>query len=242
MCEIYDLYDRYNLNKQTFVVLEFATVESLSVHGKGSIRLQRDAIIEIAAVKIEKGEIKEHFSSFVAIDGYDAHDYELSTDNFNRHGLSSAHLIGAKPLKELVERLHDFIGKSTIVLTERYGFGQDPFEIFKETAAACGYAFNNSVIFAYRIMQAARLQEAFEESDVTFENASTLQIAEMMNYNKQNWREIFFDCDVFFDPEATDYMRDRDDPLSWALAFAQAFINIVKSTDYTEYLDNDCPF
>ena len=233
-----------DLEKQTFVVLVLTTLDSVHDNKQGYVNLQRNAIVEVAAVKIKKGKIEGHYHSFVAIDGYDAHDIEFGDGNFT-YDAKACHLIGAPSFKEVVKKLHDYIGNSLLIVNSLSPSPNNPFIIFKDYARSFGYDFNNPAICMGHILDAARLQKAVEDSGVKFENASTLQIAKMLVYDKVNWTDIFADYDIFFNPDSEDFFdKGRNDPLSWALAFAQLFIKLVEQDDDSliEPLDDDCPF
>lgn len=235
----------YDLNKQNFIVLTFAAVGAFRLDGDGkTVESQRDSIVEVAAVKIEKGKIREHLHSFVAIEGYDANDIlEFSGLNIYGYHLTPQHLIGAPSLSEVVERLQSFIGDSIIVVdASPYN---DPFNIFKDYAKSVGCLFNNPTICLADIITAARLQKAIDDGNVKFENCATLQIAQILSCNRTSLTDIFADYNIYFDPDAKDsYDRDRDDPLSWALAFARLFIKLVSWGNDTALkpVDEDIPF
>lgn len=236
----------YNFYKQTFVVLEFATIGEFTDNVKKvDVRLQREAIAEVAAVKISKGKIEKHYQAFVAIDGYDAHNIEFGDGNFGSYNLSAEHLIGAPSLKDVSNGFREFIGDSILIVNSVSPNVYNPFIIFKDTAQSLGYCFNNPVISLNNVLTAARLQKAVKESGVNFENASTLQIAQMLSYNKPTWTEIFADYDIYFNPDGDgDYNKGRNDPLSRALAFARLFIALVDFGTATvlEPIDEPSPF
>ena len=235
----------YDLKNQTFVVLGFATIEDL-YDGKhtGSISLQRPAIVEVTAVKISNGKIEGHYHSFVSIDGYDAENIEFGEGNYSSYNLNAEHLIGAPSFKEVIDRVRSYVGDSILLVESLYSVTQNPFTVFKDYAQSCGYAFNNPVITLNNILTAARLQSAIEESKVKFENAGTLQIAQMLACKKMNWADLFADYDIFFNPYSEDFDKGRHDPLSWALAFARLFITLVewKNDTALQPIDEEAQF
>ena len=238
--------DMYNLDNQSFVVLNFSTLRAFTDNIKNDdVTLQREAIVEIAAVKIKKGKIHGHYHSFVAIDGYNAQDIEFGSSDMGAYNLNNEHLIGAPAFKEVVEKLSDYVDDSVLIVYSLSPQAYNPFAIFKDCAKDCGYFFNNPAIAMTDIRNAKRLQRAVKESGIKFENANILQIAKMLAFDYKSWSEIFLDYGIFFDPDCDDiYDRDRNDPLSWALAFAKLFIKLVKWDNNTALkpIDEEPPF
>lgn len=236
----------YDLNKQTFVVLEFATVSEFTDNVKKvDVRLQREAIVEVAAVKIKKGKIQRHYHSFVAIDGYDAQNIDFGDGNFGSYNLNAEHLIGAPSFKDVADRLHNFIDDSLLIVNSLSLNRYNQFFLFKDYAQSLGHCFNNPTISLSNVLTASRLQKAVKENGVKFENASVLQIAQMLAYNKPTWADIFADYDIFFNPDSNeDYDKGRNDPLSWALSFAKLFIVLEDWGAETalEPIDEEAPF
>ena len=84
------------------------------------------------------------------------------------------------------------------------------------------------------LVTAAILTGAVERSGEKFERLSVIEIAQMLNQNRKKWEEVFQDYGVFFEPQSEDILhKDRDDPLSWALAMAQFFI-VLKNWEIAE--------
>lgn len=193
----------YDLNKQKFAVLTFATVSQLrdTVNGV-DINLRRDAIVEVAAVKVEKGVIQGHFHSYVAIDGYNAHDIEFDCGNYGAYGVRAEHLIGAPSLQDVMSRLQDYIGDSTLLVHSASSNAHNPFAIFKGSAKSYGYNFDNPTV-EFKSFVTANGKEALVEA--------------------------LADNGIYFDPENDDMsLRDRNDPLSWALILGKLFIALFK--------------
>ena len=236
----------YDLEKPSFVFLNFSTLRGFTDNIKNvDITLQREAIVEVAAVKIEKGKIQGHYHSFVAIDDYNAQDIEFCSSDTSVYNLNNEHLIGAPSFQKVVEKLSDYVDDSILIIYSSSPYVHNPFTIFKDSAKACGYFFNNPTISMGDIYNAKRLQKAVKENGIKFENASTLQIAQMLACKGATWGDIFSDYGIFFNPDCEDsYDRDRNDPLSWALAFAKLFITLVEWGNDTALkpIDEEPPF
>lgn len=215
-----------NFKNQSYVIMEFATVDSFyDKIKKRVVNLAKDEIIEVSAVKIENGKIKEYFNSFISIDGYDAHNIEFEGFRQLSYYADSLHLIGAPNFGNIAERLFHFIGQSIII--NMVFTSNEAFKIFKEKAQSFGYVFNNSTISIDDIYTAKRLKDMIEEGSEKFENLKILQLAQLLKTDKNIWTEIFADNDIFFDPDSeVNELKGRNDPLSWALAFARFFIKL----------------
>lgn len=235
----------YDLDKQTFVVLAFATAGELHDNKKGSVRLlHREEIIEIAAVKIRRGKIEKNFHSFIAIDGIDSDNLEFDPGNYGSFRATPELLIGAPAFKDIIGEIYDFIGDSIIIDVQPSSI-LHPFSLFKDKANSLGYLINNPVVDMWHIHTAKVLQDRVKASDKKFENLSVLQIAQMLSVDASRWTDIFAEYDIFFNPDSKDYCdRGRDDPLSWALAFAKLFIALAEWGNDTalEPIDDDVPF
>ena len=215
-----------DFKNKSYVIMGFATIDGFYDKIKRRVvRLAKEEIIEVSAVKIKKGKIKEYFNSFVSIEGYDAHDIEFDDFRINSYYADAVHLIGAPNFEYIAKRLFDFIGQSIIVNTSF--ITKEAFKIFKEKAQSLGYVFNNNTLDIDDIYTAKILKDMIEESSEKFENLTVLQLAQKMKTDKNIWTEIFADNDIFFDPDSNeDDFKGRNDPLSWALAFARFFIKL----------------
>lgn len=215
-----------DFKNKSYVITEFATIDSFYDKRKRKlVRLAQDEIIEVSAVKIEKGKIKEHFNSFISIDGYDANDIDFDGFRQLSYHADAVHLIGAPKFENIAERLFDFVGQSIIINT--VFANQEAFKIFKEKAQSFGYLFNNATLSIDDIYTAKMLKDKIAEGSKKFENLKILQLAQMLKTDKNTWTEIFVDNNIFFDPDSeADELKGRNDPLSWALAFARLFIKI----------------
>ncbi len=226
----------YDINKQCFVVLTFATVSELhDLANDIDVMLQCAAIVEIAAVKIEKGVICGHYHSFVGIDGYNARDIQFDCGNYGAYGIRAEHLIGAPALKEVISRLYSYIGGSTLLVQSTSINTRNPFTVFKDSAKSYGYCFNNPTIELKNISAAARLQSAVQSSGADLREASILHTANMLADKSETWIDIFAEYGIYFDPQNADMsLRDRNDSLSWALMFAKLFVAIVQNEEQEE--------
>lgn len=236
----------YDLKNQTFVVLAFATVgEICDTSKKERIHyLHREEIIEIAAVKIKRGNIEEKFHSFISIDGIDAHNLDFEDGNYGSYRATPELLIGAPSFLNIIEKIYDFIGDSIILDIQTSSILQ-PFQLFKDKASSLGYLINNPVVSMWHIHKAKVLQDRVKSSNKKFENLSVLQIAQMLSTDASRWTDIFAEYDIYFNPEGKEsYDMGRDDPLSWALAFAKLFIALVEWGNDTALIpiDEDIPF
>lgn len=236
----------YDLKNQTFVALAFATVgEIRDTSKKERIHfLHREEIIEIAAVKIKRGSIEENFHSFIAIDGIDAHNLDFEDGNYGSYRATPELLIGAPSFTNIIQNIYDFIGDS-IILDIQAGSILQPFQLFKDKATSLGYLINNPVVSMWLIHKAKVLQERVKSSDKSFENLSVLQIAQMLSTDVARWTDIFTEYDIYFNPDGKEfYDRGRNDPLSWALAFAKLFIVLVEWGNDTALIpiDEEAPF
>ena len=224
----------YDLNNQGFIVLTFATVSAFrDAANETDVILQRDAIVEVAAVKIENGRIQGHFHSFVAIDGYDANNIELDCGNYGAYGVRAEHLIDAPSLKAVVSRLYSYIGGRTLLVQSASTDIRNPFTVFKDCAKSYGLCFNNPTVELRNIAAAARLRNAGQSSGADLTETSVLQTANMLADKSETWVDVFADHGIYFNPQNDDMsLRDRDDVLSWALFFAKLFIALVQNDEY----------
>lgn len=233
---------------EKFTVLTFSTVERIWNSLKDEdVNFEQEKIIEVAAVKIKNGKIEKHFSSFVGLEGYDAHDIYFRDWNFNLNKARAEHLIGAPMLREVARTIKAFVGEDTIILR---GDGEDedhPYHIFTRNAQQYGILFDNEIVDIGLIYDAVRLQDKLEDRGLKFEEATPIEVAQMLAPIYDNWKDAFFYSDVDFDPSDDAYMQDRDDPLSWALAFAKFLIKMLELDKKYEWKvydadDEDIPF
>lgn len=192
-----------DLNKKTYCALELAIVEEFTDLNKFEIiSLDKCAIVEVAAAKVVEGKIQGHFHSFVAIEGYDAHDIEIETSAFVSYSINGAHLIGAPNLDCVIKSLHEYVGDSTVLVNNNLHSDLfNPLYILRKRAQEIGCSFEEKFI---------RLKDIFDDDD-----------------KERNVQDIFRDYDVNFAPFIDSFSRSRNDTLSWALAYAQLLINVV---------------
>lgn len=231
---------------QSFAVLNFGMVtEFYDLRNDNIVELQQPAIVEVVAIKVHNGSICGHFHSFVAIDGYDAFDIEFQDGNISAYNLKAEHLIGAPKFDEVANNLKQYIGNDVLIVNSLTATPLNPFFIFKQRAKKCGYRFDNQVYSLGDILSASRLQQELADNGKRFEDLNTLQIAKILSGNKSTWAEVFCDYNIVFNPQSDDYCdKDRNDTLSWALAFAKLFVALVEwhKITWQEVLGEDLPF
>ncbi len=207
------------------------------------VKFSDEALVEIAAVKIENGRIVENFSTFIGIDGLDLDDIceDWDPDHF---GITPDHLKGAPDCESVAQKLHWFV-RDSIIIPDTID-SQEGWKKFAVKALACGYCFNNSCINMSDIMLAKRVKGAVEKNGKNFNKITLLEMANYVKSTK-NIAEIMADYGVYYPPyDSTDRMVVRNDCLSRAIAFARLFIamagdEIVSLKEYSEDEDG-CPF
>lgn len=215
---------------KTYVVLTFATADLIGEFKEGkweSVDIG-DRIIEVAAVKIKEMEIVEHFSTFVAIDGYDADNIEFSYYDINRLGIYPEHLIGAPSVEEICKRVHSFCEDATIVTASLQKHPSNPYWIFYEEAKKYGYVFENPIISIFDLCTSFQLKEAIRQQEEPYETLSAIRLSGLLP-EEFNIEQMLEKYDIFIFSNLYD-KKDwfvRKDALGWALAFAQLFIKIV---------------
>lgn len=214
----------HDLKNEKCVVLEFSSAESIkNKKTRAEIKLSTPCIIEISAVKIEKGKISDSFTRFLAIESYDPHEIELDDMDFNNHGVCAAHLIGAKSLKEELGQLRSFIDDSIIIMRGQYIDCE--FKYLKAFARGRGFEFNNVAVNVTDLLKAFNLHTNIISGE-SYENASTIEIAKHLKLDCDTWTGLFIQNEVEFDPSREIILNCRDDSLSWALAIAQLYVNL----------------
>ncbi|MCM1224109.1 MAG: hypothetical protein NC548_57620 [Lachnospiraceae bacterium] len=217
---------------EAFTLLLFTTVKRMRDLSTGEdVELESEKTAEVAAVKIEKGQIAKHFSSFIALENYDMQGLEFTDLNFNLNGIGAEHLIGAPSLREVAEKIKAFVGEDTVIVKGDGERKSHPYRIFMDGAKRCGVEFENPTVDIDRIYDAMRLRNLLDDEGKKFEDATPIEIARTLAPVYDNWTDIFLYNDVYFDPSDGAYMRARNDLLSWALAFAKFFIKIVDWDD-----------
>ena len=70
------------------------------------------------------------------------------------------------------------------------------------------------------------IKELFEDKEPSIDCADILRIAENLDHSNF-WTDTFAEYEIFFDPDGKEpFNKGRNDPLSWAIAFAELFIAI----------------
>ena len=229
-----------DLNKQTFVVIEFSSAESVKLQDTGKeIKFNQPNIIEIALAKVEKGKVVESRQRFITIDGYNMRNIELNDLDFNNHGVVAAHLIGANSLKEEISGIYYFIKDSVLIMRGQYI--ECEYKYLKGFAQSCGYDFNNTVINIVDLIMAYNLK-----LNITAEKWDSISPTELIKHFKldcDTWTDIFINNDIAFDPSREIILNCRDDSLGWALAIAQLYVNLYGEL-YTQLkpIDEEAPF
>lgn len=192
-----------DLHNKTYCALELAIVEEFTdLRNLDIVSLDKCAVVEVAAAKVVDGKIQGHFHSFVAIDGYDAHDVEIETSAYISYSINEMHLIGAPKFDDVIRSLHDYVGDSTILVNNNLHSDLfNPLYILRRQAQSIGCSFEDSFI---------RIKDILEDDD-----------------KDRRIQEIFRDYGVHFTPNVDGVSRSRNDTLSWALAYAQLLINVV---------------
>lgn len=221
----------HNLKKNIYVVVEFTVLDPLlgdlyDSKIKERLNFTCSPIVEIAAVKIQNGKICEHYTNFIGLDGLNAENLSDDAECMSRYGITTAHLIGAPSLKDAVEKFFHFSENCIILVRHKTASYNTPFDIFQMYAKSFGYIFNNPVFGMTNIVQAAKIKEMFEDKEQNIDYTDILCIAKNLGH-AHFWTDTFADYDIFFNPDSKEsFDKGRDDPLSWAIAFARLFIAI----------------
>ena len=221
----------HNLKKNTYVMVEFTVLDWVSgdlVDNKIKERMSFTCppIVEIAAVKMQNGKICEHYTNFIRLDGLNAANLSNDGDCMSYFGITPAHLIGAPSLKDAVEKFFNFSENCIILVRHKTSSYNTPFDIFQMYAKSFGYIFNNPVFGMTHIVQAAKIKEMFEDKEQNIDYTDILRIAKNLDHSNF-WTDTFAEYEIFFNPDSKEsFDKGRDDPLSWAIAFARLFIAI----------------
>ena len=223
----------YDFKKNAYVVVEFASLDGLFTDlydnktNKKGLNFGCSPLIEIAAVKIEKGKIAEHYTNFIALDGLPAENLSKEGDcDMSYYGITPAHLIGAPSLRRTVERFYYFAKDCIILVRHKSSLYNTPFDIFQWYAKSFGYVLNNPVLSMSDIVQAAKIKELFKCKEKNVDYRDVLKVAANLDQSGF-WPDTFADYNIFFNPGSKEsFDKGRNDPLSWAIAFAQLFIEI----------------
>ena len=230
----------YNFKDKTYVILEFVTIDGYlssmqTKRNKLEVHLSYPAIIEIAAVKIKDGKIIEHYSTFVGIDGCDAHDLKLEEESPELDGITAEHLIGAPSLFDAADRLFKFIRGCTVITKFSGNDSRNPFNLLKNYMESSGYIFNNPVISLNNIITSVKLKDSLSENDEKPSGLDCYNFALELE-NKENYDDMVADyLDIDID-------NTRQDSLSCALIMARLFIELTKDKNQLQSVDEEIPF
>ena len=152
---------------ETYAILGFACADD--IRGLKE-KPEKPYLVEVAAVKIEKRKIVSHFSSFIAIGGYDAHDICIDTPNIEAYGVMEEHLIGAPPFEVVAKRVCAYAAGCVPVVIPNFF---DTMKIFLEGAKKYGLSFDRSVrqfgeVFPSRkeFKEGTSMSEVFSEYEI----------------------------------------------------------------------------
>lgn len=192
------------VNEKNYCAVELAMVEEFTdLNSLKLVSLDKCAVVEVSAVKIVNGRIQGHFHSYVSIDGYDARNIEIEPSAFVSYSIDQRHLIGAPGLDEVIKRLREYVGDSVLLVNNNLHSDLfNPLYILRKRAQELNCSFEDNFI---------RLKDILDDDD-----------------KERSIQDIFLEHDVRFSPNADSISRSRNDALSWALAYAQLFINILE--------------
>lgn len=227
-----------DFNNTKYAVLGFACADSIyDFNTKKSLRFAYDNFLEVAAVKVEKGKITAHFSSFIAPENYKAQDVEID-GFFDTLGVTAAHLVGAPKFSRIAEKVFEFAKECVLVETPSGSY--NALENFIKKAGESGLIFNNPVIHMANVLKAFNLQRSVERYG-RFEDMSVTQLALLLNGNGATWNDVFAEYNVFtLDEDLNNYVRK--DLLTVTIAHAQLLCALLKSEDGLQPVDDDPPF
>lgn len=222
--------------ERDYVVLDFSTVDDLSFGDskRRFTRLSRESIIEVAAVKVEDGEICGHYTTFVAVEDFDAREYELGCFKPNAKGLTSLHLIGAPKFESVCEKLFAFTENCTLAVATLSDSPYNDFAIFKDSAMNCGYVFNQPVIAINDLLYASEFRRRIGDKSFNPQNMTLPEISVMLKH-KKSWKDMLEEKDIYLLDEET--FQYRGGPLANALALAQLLIAIIAEEEWEEGLE-----
>lgn len=227
-----------DLKNTSYVVLGFACADNIfDLNTKKHLHFAYDNFLEVAAVKVEKGKITSHFSSFIAPEDYNLEDVEID-GFFDTLGVTAAHLVGAPKFDRVAEKVFDFAKECVLVETPNGSY--NALEHFIKKAGGLGFVFNNPVICIGNVIQAYNLKQSVENYG-RFEDVSVAHLALLLNCNAATWEDVFSEYNVFtLDEDLTHYVRK--DLLTVTIAYAQLLAALLNSEDGLQPVDDDSPF
>lgn len=225
----------YNFKDKTYAVLEFTTIDGYFSNiamkkEKIELRLNFPAIIEMTAVKIKDGNITEHFSTFVGIDGCNPNDIRLDSESPELYGITAEHLICAPSLTVAAERLFEFTGGCTLITKFAKKDSRNPLHIVKKYMEPEGYVFNNPVVSLNNIIAAIKISENVGVSGADAYRLA-LSLEDKESYNDLVAKHLNCDAEI-----------GRQDSLSRALIMAKLFIELTKKSNELIPIDNEVAF
>ena len=222
-----------NWKEKDYVVLEFSTIGDLWFRDakRRFMQFERESIIEVAAVKIEKGAITKHYTSFVGIEDFDANDYDFGDFNLNAKGITNLHLIGAPKFERVCDELHKFTRDCVLAVGTLSDSPYDDFVIFKESAMNYGYVFNQPVISINDLLFAAELRDRVGDKTFNLEEMTLPEITAFFK-RKKAWGELLAERDIYIFDEET--LELKGNKLTYALAHAQLLISLINEEEERE--------
>lgn len=221
----------FNLKEKYYAVLEFVTIDGYytdieTKKDRQQVHLNFPTIIEMAAVKIRNGEIKEHFSTFVGIDGCNAHELKFEKDSPELNGITAEHLIGAPSFYDAAERLFEFTRGCTLITKYSKNDSRNPIHIIKRYMGPVGYIFNNPVISINNIITAIKIEENTEND--------AYNIA--LSLEEEGFNDLVAH---YLDADAE---SGRQDSLSRALLTARLIIALLRADNRLNPIDEEARF
>lgn len=222
----------FDLKEKTYVVLEFVTIDGYYTNietkkDRQQVHLNFPTIIEMAAVKINKGKIVEHYSTFVGIDGCNASDLKFEEESPELDGITAEHLIGAPSFYDAAERLFKFTKDCTLITKYSKNDSRNPLHLIKRYTEPAGYIFNNLVLSINNIITAIKINENAENG--AYNLALSLE-------DKDGYADIVAQ---YLDVDAE---SGRQDSLSRALLTARLFIALSNEIPKLKPIDEVAPF
>lgn len=163
---------------EKYVIIGFACADDIRGIKE---ELREPKLIEVAAVKVENRKIVSHFSSFIALEGYDAHDVCIDYGNAESYGVKEDHLVGAPEFKEVAKRVCEF-SKGYVPVAMPSFF--DTIKIFLGAAQKRGLSFDRPVRYYPEVFpikknfgkEVTAIEQIFTEYDIFLLNDDTLQV------------------------------------------------------------------
>lgn len=222
----------FDLKEKPYAVLEFVTIDGYytdieTKKDRQQVHLNFSTIIEMAAVKIKNGEIKEYFSTFVGIDGCDIHDLKFEEESQELNGITAEHLIGAPSFYDASERLFTFTRGCTLITKYSKNDSRNPLHIINRYMGSAGYIFNNPVISVNNIITAIKIE--YNAENDAYNIALSLE-------DKEGFNDLVAH---YLDADAE---SGRQDSLSRALLTARLIIALLRADNRLNPIDEEATF